>query len=80
MPLSETTKTRLYMLFSICPIMRYGAVPFVIGLLMIWTGHVQQIDWLKTIGFVLTLPIIWVYIVVMFIFPLAVLFERLHRR
>lgn len=80
MQLSERTITRLCTPFSVCPIIRYGAAPFVIGLLMIWAGFFQQIDWLKTVGFVLTLPIIWVYLVIMFVFPIAVLFEKLHKR
>jgi hypothetical protein len=70
MPLSEKTKNRLLMPFAISRIMRFGALPGLIGFALIGFGFYLQIDALIIVGFVLAIPILWVYFVIMCIcFP-----------
>lgn len=60
--------------------MRFGALPGLVGLVMIGIGIHQQIDALKIVGFVLTIPILWVYIVIFFIYiPFAIVNKLWHR-
>ncbi len=80
MPLSEKTKNQLLAPFAVSRIMRFGALPGLVGLVLIGVGFYQQIDILKIVGVVLAIPLLWVYFVIMFIFPLFVLVEKLWKR
>jgi hypothetical protein len=64
MPLSENTKNRLVALFAISRIMRFGVLPGIIGFTVIGIGYYLQIDALIIVGFVLAIPILWVYFVI----------------
>jgi len=66
--------------FAISPIMRIGALPGLIGLCMMVIGIYQQIDGLKIVGFVLTIPILWVYFVIMFIYIPFAIVDKLWKR
>lgn len=80
MPISEKTKNRLLIPFAISPIMRFGALPGLVGLVMMGIGIYQQIDALKIIGFVLTIPILWVYIVIIFVYIPFAIVDKLWNR
>lgn len=80
MALSEKTKNRLLMPFAVSRIIRFGALPGVIGMILLGFGIYLQIAILKIIGFVLIIPILWVYFVIMFIYlPFAVV-DKLFKR
>jgi len=64
MPLSDETKNRLLMPFAISRIMRFGALPGLIGFALIGIGYYLQIDRVIIIGFILAIPIFWVYFVI----------------
>jgi hypothetical protein len=59
--------------------MRFGALPGLVGLVIMGIGIYQQIDTLKIVGFVLTIPILWVYIVIMFIYIPFAIFDKLWK-
>jgi thiosulfate reductase cytochrome b subunit len=80
MALSEKTKNRLLMPFAVSRIMRFGALPGIIGMILLGIGIYQQIAVLKIIGFVLIIPILWVYFAIMCIYLPFVVVEKLFKR
>jgi hypothetical protein len=79
MPLSEQTKNRLLMPFAISPIMKWGAFPGIVGLVLIAIGVVKKVGWLKIAGVVLAAPMLWCYFVVIFIFLPYLMFDKIRR-
>lgn len=79
MPLSEQTKNRLLMPFAISPIMKWGAFPGIVGLVLIAVGVVKKVGWLKIAGVVLAAPMFWCYFVVIFIFLPYLVFDRIRK-
>ena len=66
--------------FAISRIMRFGVLPGLIGIALLGIGFYQQIDALKIIGFVLTIPILWVYFVILCIYFPYLLVDSLRKR
>jgi len=79
MPLSEKTKNWLLMPFAISPIMKWGALPGIIGLVFIAVGILKKVGWLKIAGVVLAAPMFWCYFVVIFIFLPYLVFDKIRR-
>ena len=79
MPLSEKTKNRLLMPFAISPILKWGALPGILGLVLIAIGVVKKIGWLKFAGAVLAAAMFWCYFVVIFIFLPYLVFDRIRK-
>lgn len=79
MPLSEKAKNRLLIPFAISPILKWCALPGLIGMVLIVLGVVQKVGWLKIVGLVLAAPVIWCYLVVVFIFFPFLVFDRWRR-
>lgn len=79
MPLSDKTKNRLLMPFTISPIMKWSAFPGIIGLVLLAIGVVGKAGWLKITGAVLAAPIFWCYFVVIFIFLPYLVFNRIRK-
>jgi hypothetical protein len=80
MRLHENTKNLLVAPFAISRIMEQCWLPGVIGLLLFAVGVWQHVGWLKIVGIVLAVPILWVYAVVMLVFFPFILFDSLWRR
>jgi hypothetical protein len=79
MPFSEKTKNRLLMPFAISPILKWCALPGVLGLALIAIGVVERIGWLKITGAVLAAPMFWCYFVVIFIFLPYLVLDRIWK-
>ena len=79
MPLSEQTKNRLLMPFAISPILKWGALPGIVGMVCIAIGVLKKIGWLKLVGIALAAPMFWCYFVVIFIFLPYLVFDRFRR-
>ena len=79
MPLSEKAQHRLLMPFALSPIMKWGALPGIVGLILIAVGGLKKIGWLKIAGAVLAAPMFWCYFVILFIFMPYLLFEKIQR-
>ncbi|MCW1916523.1 hypothetical protein OJ996_23250 [Luteolibacter sp. GHJ8] len=80
MPLSEKTKLRLMMPFAISPIMKWGAGPGIVGLILMAIGVVKEVGWLMVAGSILAAPVFWCYFVVAFVFLPYLVFDRLRKR
>lgn len=80
MPLSERTKNLLLGAIAVSPIMQRFAVPGFIGIALIAVGLWQNLDWLAIIGFILAAPVLWCYFVIMAIYPLMLLYEKLFMK
>jgi len=79
MPLSQKTKNRLMMPFAVSPIMKWGAFPGIVGILLFWLGVWRKIGWLKIGGLVLAAPMLWVYFVIIFIYMPFLIFDKIRR-
>ena len=79
MPLSDKTKNRLMAPFAISRIMRFGALPGLIGFALIGIGYYLQINPLIIVGVVLAIPVLWVYFVILCIFFPYLLFDSLKK-
>jgi hypothetical protein len=80
MPLSEKTKARLLAPFAVSRIIRFGALPGLVGMVLLGIGIYQQIDALKIIGVMLLLPVLWVYFVIMCIYIPFAMVDKLFKR
>jgi hypothetical protein len=80
MPLSERTKNLLMNAIAISPIMKWGALPGIIGIPLIAVGVEKKIEWLTITGLVLAAPVLWCLFVITVICPLVILFEKLPKR
>jgi hypothetical protein len=78
MLLSEKTKNILLAPFAISHIMERCWLPGLAGLLLFAVGVWQDVGWLKITGIVLAAPVIWVYVVVIFVFFPLILFDRVR--
>jgi hypothetical protein len=80
MRLSEKTKNCLLAPFAISPIMQRFSLPGLFGVLLFAVGAWLHIDWLKVTGIILTVPIIWVYAVIMLVYFPYLIFDSIRRR
>ena len=80
MPLSEKTKSWLFAPFAISPIIKWCALPGLIGMALFVVGVVKKLGWLKVIGVVLAAPVLWCYFVLIFIYFPMLIFDSLRRR
>ena len=78
--LSEKTKNRLLAPLAISPIMEKGALPGLIGFLLFGLGFWLKAGWLKVVGMVFMLPILWVYAVIIVIFFPMLIFDSISNR
>lgn len=65
--------------FAISPIMKWGALPGMVGAVLMAVGVVKNLGWLKIAGAVLAAPILWCYFIVMFTFLPYPVFEKIRR-
>lgn len=79
-PLSERIKIRLGNAIAVSPIMQRFALPGLIGIALIVMGLWQKLDWLAIAGLILAAPVLWCYFVIMLIYPLMALFEKLFTK
>jgi hypothetical protein len=79
MPLSEKTKNFLLAPFAISPIMRKCALPGIVGFLLFGVGVWQELDWLKIVGLVLAVPVLWAYSVIALIFVPMLVLDKIRR-
>lgn len=79
MALSERTKSLLGALFAISPILRRFALPGLVGLLLFAAGAWQALDWLKVVGIILAVPVIWAYAVLLLVYFPFLLFDSMRR-
>lgn len=77
MALSERTKHLLLNAIAVSPIMQRFALPGIVGALLIGLGVWQKITWLTITGLILAAPVLWCYFVIMVIYPIVLLFEKL---
>lgn len=61
-PRSERIKRALLMPFAIEPIMKCGAIPGIVGVVVLAVGLFQKIRWLEIVGAVLAAPIFWFFL------------------
>ena len=80
MPLPERAKELLMSAIAVSPIMKRFALPGAVGLILAAVGVWQQITWLTIVGLILAIPILWCYFVIMVIYPLMFLFEKLFAK
>ncbi|HWF19811.1 MAG TPA: hypothetical protein VG754_11115 [Verrucomicrobiae bacterium] len=66
-------------LFAISRIMRRWCLVGFLGVVLIAIGIYKKLLWLKIAGFVLAVPMIWVYFVVLFIFLPAMGLKKLRK-
>ncbi len=66
-------------LLAISVIMNRFSLPRMLGIIIFTVGIWQRIGWLKIVGVILSLPIIWVYFVLMFVFFPSIIFDRIRQ-
>ena len=79
MQLSQKMKYRLMMPFAISPIMKWCALPGIIGMVALTIGFVQKIRWLEIVGVALAAPMFWVYFVIVFFFMPYLIFDKIRK-
>jgi hypothetical protein len=79
MLLSEKTRNILLAPFAISHIMERFWLPGLVGLLLFAVGVWQDVGWLQIAGIVFAAPVIWVYVILIFVFFPFILFDRVRR-
>ena len=59
--------------------MKWGALPGIVGMIVLAIGFIQKIYWLEVVGIVLAAPIFWVYFVIIFIFLPYLIFDKIRK-
>ena len=80
MPVSEKTKNLLMNAIAVSPIMKRFMLPGIIGMLLAGVGLWQDMEWLVITGLVLAAPVLWCYLLVMVVYPLMLLYEKLFTK
>ncbi len=65
-------------LLAISVIMNRFSLPGMLGIILFTVGIWQRIGWIEIVGIILSLPIIWVYFVLIFVFFPSIIFERIR--
>lgn len=74
MLISDKVKKHLLNLFAVDPIMKKCAVPGIVGMVCIAYGVVKKVTWLKIIGGMLIVPLVWCHFVIIFVYmPILIL-------
>ena len=77
--ISQKVRNKLLALFAVSPIMKKWALPGMVGIILAGFGAWRRLVWLEIAGFVFAAPILWVYIVIIFVYFPLFLVDKIRR-